>query len=745
MESKAIDCVKNYLYESTLNSSLFIDIENTRDYNEFVKNIGDIKIKIVKLSSFCLNNDSCPNMENFYNYIENNNENMLVLGFSQYFKFIDEDELLNQISIASSKSLKSKCVFLLFQAKNVLEDICNGDLRFRNRCKIFDGVIDNLAFRIYRNFPKLSNVEQGFKKILERLETNITCEILKFNTALNKKLFERHSYSLIILESFYDCIVEFDKTITSYAKQEFLTSDEWKDVYEQVQKFSTLEECYNNYFGDSNRYKYYNSLNQNGRCKNLYILALREKNELHYINYVANTIERGSEFFKYIYLRLLDIDTQDKNFQSFYNERKNLCLTFNTGENIGFLNDYCKYSMNKGINGIQYLTCNTDIEKKAIIQLISQTNINNNIEIIDMIKNIYPDLSLYLSKYFFNQKNNLLDDYFDEYKHCKVTNRISETMLNMVEQQAKKREYNYILPTRTEIIDKYLLDNDYVIFADAMGAEYLSYILKKCNEYQLMTSIYVARSNLPTLTSFNKDFRYNYSYKKLDDLKHHPEGDYNYEKTKLPIHIPKELELIDEILQMAIDKLSTNKRVAIVSDHGASRLAVIYNSKIIDSGSDGEHGGRCCRVTESTHKLGEMAEDNNYFCMANYDRFKGGRAPEIEVHGGATLEEITVPVIVLTRKDTNIDVRVITKIIKVSYKQKAKLILEASIKLETPYVVINNKKYDCEINNTTMEFTLEDIKKPGNYTALLFDGGNQIGKTLEFTIESKVSSENSLF
>ena len=71
--------------------------------------------------------------------------------------------------------------------------------------------------------------------------------------------------------------------------------------------------------------------------------------------------------------------------------------------------------------------------------------------------------------------------------------------------------------------------------------------------------------------------------------------------------------------------------------------------------------------------------------------------------------------------------------------------IEASIKLENPYVVVNNKKDDCEVNNTTMEFTLEDIKKPGNYTALLFDGGNQIGKTLEFTIESKVSSENSLF
>lgn len=746
MANKAIDYIKNYLYESTLNNSLFIDIECIHEYNEFINELGNIKIKTVKLSSFCLNEDTTPNVENFYDFLENSEEPMIVLGFSQYFKFIGEDELINQISIASSKYLKNKCIFLLFQSKDELTEICNNDLRFKQRCKIFDGIANILSFQIFRNFPKLNGIEQGFKKILSILEVNISNKIYKFSTSLSKNLFEKHNYSLSSFESFYDCIVEFDKSITSYAREDFMSSSEWREIYEQIQKFSSLEECYNYYFGESNRYNLYNNMKLNEKNKNLYILSLREKNEQHYINYVANKSEKASDLLQNIYLCLLDIQTNNKNFQLFYNERKNLCLTLNSGVTAGYINDYCKYAINKGIIGLQYLTCNTDVEKKSIIELIINNNYDNLIEIINTVKGVYPDLSFYLSKYYFNVKNsNLLDDYFDEYKKCKITNEISEKMLDLVDQQSKKREYNYLLPTRTEIVERNLKDDDYVIFTDAMGVEYLSYISKKCNEYKLNANIFVARANLPTLTGFNNDFRFDYNYKKLDGLKHHPEGDYNYDKTKLPIHIPRELELVNELLKIAIDKLSTNKRVVLVSDHGASRLAVIYNSKIIDSGSDGTHGGRCCQITDSTRKIENVAEDNNYYCMADYNRFKGSRAPEIEVHGGATLEEITVPIVILTRKELYIDVRVITKIIKVSYKQKAKLILETSTKLDNPFIVVNNKKYDFDKNDTTIEFTLDDIKKPGIYQAVLYDGGNQIGKEIEFTIESRVSSENSLF
>ena len=41
--------------------------------------------------------------------------------------------------------------------------------------------------------------------------------------------------------------------------------------------------------------------------------------------------------------------------------------------------------------------------------------------------------------------------------------------------------------------------------------------------------------------------------------------------------------------------------------------------------------------------------------MCIRDRFKGGRKANVEVHGGASLEEVAVPIIEITRKQTNIE------------------------------------------------------------------------------------------
>lgn len=38
-------------------------------------------------------------------------------------------------------------------------------------------------------------------------------------------------------------------------------------------------------------------------------------------------------------------------------------------------------------------------------------------------------------------------------------------------------------------------------------------------------------------------------------------------------------------------------------------------------------------------------EDRGYIVLADYGRFKGSRASNVEVHGGASLEEVIVPII----------------------------------------------------------------------------------------------------
>ena len=90
-------------------------------------------------------------------------------------------------------------------------------------------------------------------------------------------------------------------------------------------------------------------------------------------------------------------------------------------------------------------------------------------------------------------------------------------------------------------------------------------------------------------------------------------------------------------------------KVILTSDHGASRLAVIFgrdsNFKL---NSVGEHSGRCCLINEIDEKPDFATEENGYWVSANYCRFQGGRLSSVEVHGGATLEEVLVPVVEFT-------------------------------------------------------------------------------------------------
>ena len=73
-----------------------------------------------------------------------------------------------------------------------------------------------------------------------------------------------------------------------------------------------------------------------------------------------------------------------------------------------------------------------------------------------------------------------------------------------------------------------------------------------------------------------------------------------------------------------------NEKAIIISDHGASRLAVLHETENIWSmATSGEHSGRCCPVNELNSKPNAAIEENGFWVLANYDRFKGGRKANV--------------------------------------------------------------------------------------------------------------------
>ena len=293
-----------------------------------------------------------------------------------------------------------------------------------------------------------------------------------------------------------------------------------------------------------------------------------------------------------------------------------------------------------------------------------------------------------------------------------------------------------------------------------MGVEYLGYILEKCKEYDLTPKITVCRAELPTLTVCNKDFVDVFddagiivnNIKDLDEIKHQGVGDFNYNKTKLPLHLIKELEILDSIIKNIKAKLLSNdfSKAVIISDHGASRLAVIRENDInIDVNSKGTHGGRLCEYTDNVSEIPYAVREDDNYILANYARFKGGRAPGVEVHGGATLEELTIPIIEITldnKEKSKIEIIITTPTIYVSFRKKAAISLFSSEKLENVSVVVEGMSYDAETTgNNTFTVTMPRLKKAGTYKADVYSSNALIAEGLEFEIKKESSQENDLF
>ena len=301
-----------------------------------------------------------------------------------------------------------------------------------------------------------------------------------------------------------------------------------------------------------------------------------------------------------------------------------------------------------------------------------------------------------------------------------------------------------------------------------MGVEYLSYIVSVCRELELIANITVCVSELPSITSRNKDFldlfsdskHPTISIKDIDDIKHHGKYDYNfYKNSKLPIHLIKELEVIKTILVKIKDDLSAGKirRAFIIADHGASRLAVLHDTENIwEMAEKGLHSGRCCPKSDIDEKPDFAADAGDFWALANYDRFKGSRKANVEVHGGATLEELCIPIIELTylavapeiilmpvdKEDVSLGE---IPEIEVSFRKKAALKLFSTVRLQNVGISINGKYYIAEeLGNNYYRVDMPDLKKPDTYHADVYSGHNVIAEQLLFIIKKEGQRERDL-
>ena len=186
-----------------------------------------------------------------------------------------------------------------------------------------------------------------------------------------------------------------------------------------------------------------------------------------------------------------------------------------------------------------------------------------------------------------------------------------------------------------------------------------------------------------------------------------------------------------------------------IADHGASRLAVIHETENQwQMSSKGEHSGRCCPTTDIDAQPAAATEERDFWILANYDRFKGGRKANVEVHGGASLEEVTIPIVEIVIRRGAVETFVLDafKIIKVGRRKNAAINLYVGEKRQDIYILMNNKPYDALPTENDYVYTVDipDITKKGSYVFDVYAGSDLIVSGLSFEAKSMLGDVNDM-
>lgn len=621
---QSFDVVKHideYLKKS-LHLPFFVSVECDSDYIDLCssKLFG---LHIIKVSDYCTD-DSQPDYDRLFDDLKHMSGSVLLLGMGEAVQFFRNNRPIQSIK---DTTFPCKIVVLCRGISSLLDEFCANEPKFaKQRCCSVQGSYDCTVIAVSNSFT-FEQAVRGYKALLQALESGYHNGKIYVQTNLPIK-------TAYIIENAYSAIKEL---IPSFSvPHDALSDKQWQEflIDNKVNGFPFEHwRTYLSFMMDLPTNEYLKAVTVHSANYSEY--------QYNLLNYILEVPHTALEFYK------------------LYLQRKKLLKDYDKDK----ISAYIAQSREKGSDRVYYLTDNTPEERYEIIMAISESH-----SVPENLEYIFPDLAYYLYDYVFSDDlPEELTEYFTKYKHQKLFNKMEIEFLEQVEQLSRNgnRIYNY-LRAKDSIIEKYDDGNTKLVWIDALGVEYLGFIQKVAVEIGLSLKIQIGRSVLPTLTEFNSDFYYKSwngkkteKIKALDDMKHEGINYCDLRPQDVPVYLSDELAVIREALKKIKSMLlQTDTSILLASDHGASRLVILHNHKNKWVMKDtGKHGGRCCPLSDIDVKPDYASRETapngeEFWVLANYDRFQGGRETGVELHGGATLEEVVVPIIKIKLADT---------------------------------------------------------------------------------------------
>ena len=736
-------------YITTAKGLPFFYVVGDNQYVEILSEFRQRGFQVDRVSDFCPKDDKFPNIDEIIDYFQTldvdykQNKHVLI-GLGEFLALKGSAAVEKELRRLKSTTLGSARVVLLLRCvTGQVHSLVNEDKRLieQQRKKKKKNAYSNLSVSSIKHSLKI-NVANGIKGLLKAFEDGAgnTCNV---NTLLT---FPNSILPVSYVNSAYDAICKF--FVCLEVEERIGTEQQWDQLFQALSKNNGSLDTIFNKQGFTDDYE--QDLYQNCaglEFKNWLFFLYLKKNidniRNTYLQYVLSVTDCYENLKDNILTEIIRIPRADKKFRFYYNDRKRLIRNFPEPDIAIFIHENCVDPK----ESIYRFTDNTRREREEIIKWISIYGR------IPEIEYIYPALNQYLGDYTFDcgKLSESLTSYFKNYRMQKLTNCIYPEFLEQVYANAKSLPYTHLETRDSAILRIEDKKSAFLYWIDALGVEYLPYITALARKKGLSMHVDIAYSELPTITSINRGFYDNWPGSKkeknqdLDDIKHKAKGGFIFdEKHEAPVHLAAELDVIGRAIDRATTELAMHncKSFIIASDHGASRLAVIRRQEEkYETDTKGEHSGRCCKEFPNA-ELPYAIKENGYYVLADYGRFRKSRAANVEVHGGASLEEVLVPVITLTlKKQIASEIKVVNPgDIRADRKNGTTIMLYISGVEDSNNirVMIGTECYSA-VRNDSSHFTVvlsQQRRSKKNVSAIIYDGDDLIGNII-FDIKGK--------
>lgn len=759
---QCFDRIEAYCQKEITGHPLLVNTENAHDFQCLVKRMQlDGNKTCVFVHDYC--GKGLPQIDALFRDVKKKGC-FVVIGLSSYVMLLGKKRAEELMARLQELSVAGHVIVLLSHMKEIRLSRMQQDQHLSYRVLLLEGDPTPLP-SIYLASPEENSFGQlvlpNIQALLEKLEQYDPVggeTSFAVRTSLHKEVFSESMYSIRSSKGIYKELLRAFPVLKGDLEESWGTKEDWERFAQEWKECLSWGALAEKHFGIDAHFsaileREYEQADTYETWLYWLLLKVQGASEDAYLSYALGKSRHWRDLWEHIFLSLSSLSFQMREFEKYCEGRKRLL----EGQAIPatWVSEYQDAIAQKGRDAIWYLFAGTAWEEKMLFQCLADYGYTKE-EVMGVLKTHFPDLFAYMKSFTFTMHQKvperlvpLLTKYFDDYKWQKLMNHLTPDFKAQVNTLAEHRVYNQF-PIRSLALSQMKKENTMMYFVDALGVEYLSYISEKCKTYGLLLSIQVVHGELPSITSQNTEFMNAdvTNIKDLDALKHESQT-YNYEKQKIPLHLVAELKAIDGVLQTIRDGLLTKemKSAIIISDHGATRLAVLndeeYGAEFIVGESKGQHSGRCCQVEEDPG-IPFAAYENGYAVLANYMRFKGSRKADVEVHGGATLEETLVPLLQISLKPKDPMVEFQPALVQLRKKEVGELLLVTNFDMADPYIIVNGKIYRGKLDTHRRRaiIPLPDMKRTHDYMADIYDGDTLLKEQVAFHVKKEVAKDN---